>query len=70
MYKTFEEAKNAAINVINKKYDGCNNGCVVTESKKSIRSHTVFYGFRFNDTDTNGEFVKLEDGTFQKRIAI
>lgn len=70
MYKTFEEAENAAINVINKKYDGNNNGCVVTENKKSIRSRSVSYGFRFNDIDTNGQFIKLEDGTFQKRTSI
>jgi hypothetical protein len=70
MYKTFEEAKAAAMNVINKKYDGFNNGCVVTESKKSIRSRTVSYGFHFNDTDTNGKFVELEDGTVQRRTEI
>lgn len=70
MYKNFEEAKSAAINVIHNHYDGRNNGCVVTESKKSVRSHFVSYGFHFKDTGTNGRFVKLEDGTLQRKTPI
>lgn len=70
MYKTFEEAKAAAISVIEKLFNGEKMDCVVTESKLSKMARNVFYGFRFHDTDTHGEFVMLEDGTFQKRTAI
>lgn len=70
MYKTFEDAKAAAISVITKKYNGEKNGCVITENKTSKRAHNCFFGFHFNDTDTNGSFVQMEDGTFQKKVLL
>ena len=68
MYKTFEEAKTAAIKAIEK--HGYTETCVVTESKRSKNARKTHFGFRFNDNDTNGKFVELEDGTFCKATLI
>lgn len=68
MYKTFEEAKAAAINAI-EKHDYI-VACVVTEIKTSERARKSTFGFRFNDSDTNGRFVKMADGTYCKATLI
>lgn len=70
MFKSFEDAKEAAIKAIDSRYNGKKTGCVVTETKLSEFAQKVYYGFHFNDTDTNGEFVELFDGSFQKKVAI
>lgn len=70
MYKSFEEAKAAALDAINRIYDGEKMGCVVTENKKSAKSRKTWWGFRFNDSDSNGEFVVLEDGTLTRKYLI
>ena len=70
MYKNFEEAKEAALNVINKRYNGDKMGCVITENKLSARARNVWFGFRFYDKDSHGKFLRLEDGTYCKMTAI
>lgn len=70
MYKSFEEAKEAALNVIDRIYGGSKMGCCVTESKCSKNSRRTHFGFVFNSEDTNGAFVRLEDGSYSMRTAI
>lgn len=70
MYKSFEEAKEAAMDVINKRYDRNKMGCVITENKSSARARNVWFGFHFYDEDSNGKFLRLEDGTYCKKTAI
>lgn len=73
MYKTFEEAKEAAIKAIEKHnyINPFNNAaCVVTETKLSKNARKSTFGFRFNDSDTNGQFVKMADGTYCKATLI
>lgn len=70
MYKTYEEAKAAALDIINRKYGGDKTGCVVTENKMSARSRSIWWGFHFYDADTNGEFIRREDGTYARNYAI
>lgn len=55
MYKTFDDARRAALEVIERVYHGNKMCCVVTETK--IPGKPVFYGFRFHDTDTGGAFI-------------
>ena len=70
MYKNFEEAKAAALNVIERNYNGDKMHCVITETKPTPRTNRRIWGFHFNDTDTNGEFVKTENGAYERRYAI
>ena len=70
MYTNFEEARAAAMNVINKKYDGDKMGCVITENKSSAKARKTWYGFHFYDKDINGEFVQLEYGSYSRMTAI
>lgn len=70
MYKSFEEAKAAALDVIESDYGGDKMGCCVTESKLSKNSRRTYFGFVFYSEDTNGLFVRLEDGSYSKRTAI
>lgn len=70
MYKTFEEAKTAALDVIEKVYNGNKMGCVVSEDKLNQNSRKTFFNFRFNSEDTNGKFVKNEDGSYSKLTRI
>lgn len=70
MYKTFDEAKIAALDVIEKNYNGNKMGCVVSENKAKKNSRKNFFGFRFNSEDTNGEFVRNNDGSYSKFTAI
>lgn len=70
MYKTFEEAKNAAIDVISKKNGGDKMGCCVSETKMSKCSKKTFFGFRFYSKDTNGLFVENDDGTYSRLTII
>lgn len=68
MYETFEEAREAAIEIINKA-NGAVRGCCVTENKLRKNSKSTF-GFRFYEKDSNGEFVKNEDGSYTRLTAI
>ncbi len=68
MYKTFEEAKAAAIKTIQN--HGYTVPCVVTENKRSRNARKSVFGFRFNDSDTDGNFVELPDGTYCKATLI
>ena len=43
MYKSFEEAKEAAMDVINKRYGGSKMECVITENKLSARARNVWF---------------------------
>lgn len=56
MYETFEDAKNAALRVINQLYNGEKMNCVVVETKEKKKT---WFSFRFNDTDTLGKFVPV-----------
>ena len=60
MYKTFEGARKAALDVINKRYGGEKMGCVVTENRLN---GCVWFGFQFCGEDSRGEFKKLDDDT-------
>jgi hypothetical protein len=68
MYKTFEEAKEAATKAIEK--HNYIAACVVTETKLNKNARKSTFGFRFNDSDTNGQFVKMADGTYCKATLI
>ena len=70
MYNNFEEAKEAALKVIEKLFNGEIRGCVVTENKLAKNSKKTFWGFRFYSEDTNGEFVRLSDGTYSRMYKI
>lgn len=70
MYNNFEEAKEAALKVINRSLNGEKNGCVVCERKLTKNARKTWWGFRFHDEDTNGEFVRLEDGTYSRMYKI
>ena len=70
MYKNFEDAKAAAMNVINSKYNGDKMGCVVTENKLSAKAKKTSWGFHFNGKDSNGEFIRCEDGTYSRMTKI
>ena len=70
MYKNFEEAKEAALNVINRRYNGNKMGCVITEKKLSAGARKTWFGFHFYDKDSNGKFLRLEDGTYCKMTEI
>jgi len=70
MYKSYEEAKEAALDVIERIYGGEKMGCVITESKPSLRSRRVSWNFRFHDTDSNGEFLESSDHSYSRTYAI
>ena len=70
MYNSFEEAKKAAINVINKNNAGAKMGCCVSETKMSKCSKKTFFGFRFYSEDTNGRFIMNYDGTYSRLTVI
>lgn len=57
MYKTFKEARAAALDVVERLYGGDKMGCVVAED--GINGG---FGFRFYEKDSGGEFVRLEHG--------
>ena len=65
MYKTYEDAKRAALEVIGRIYQGGKMNCVVTERKLS-EDDEVWFGFRFYGDDTNGKFVRWPDGTYNR----
>ena len=67
MYETFTAAQNAALYVIKRYYEGNKMACVVVETK--TRSGTWF-SFRFYETDTQGEFRRLPDGSQERRTRI
>ena len=58
MYESFEDAKNAALRVIDRFYNGKKMNCVVVETKGKKRT---WFNFRFHDTDTLGKFVPVGD---------
>ena len=62
MYETFADAKNAAMRVINRLYNGEKMNCVVVETKGKKKT---WFNFRFHDTDTLGMFVPV--GNIQER---
>lgn len=66
MYKSFKEARNAAIKAINNIYGGDKMGCVVTERKTRQKMR---FGFRFNEEDTHGEYVNI-NGDFYRMTTI
>lgn len=70
MYKNYEEAKAAAMDVINRHFNGEKLGCVVTESKLKKNSRYTFWNFHFHDEDTNGQFIQNEDGTWSRMFRI
>lgn len=70
MYKTFEEAKAAALKVIEKHFDGDKRGCCVAESKLRATSRKTSFNFRFFTEDSGGKFVMNEDGSYSKFTAI
>jgi len=55
MYKSFDEAKEAALKVI-AKFGGDKMGCVVSETM--TRTGPIF-GFRFYSEDSHGEYVDI-----------
>lgn len=66
MYKTYEEAKEAALNVIDKIYRGNKMGCCVTETKNSKNGRKTYFGFMFYSEDSNGEFIANGDGSYSR----
>lgn len=70
MYKSYEEAKAAALDVIERIYGGDKMDCVITESKLSKRARYISWGFRFHDTDSNGKFVENDDHSYSRKYAI
>lgn len=70
MYKTLEEAKAAALKVIEEKMGGEKCGCCVTESKLTSRSRKTSFNFRFFSEDSGGKFLMNEDGSYSKLTAI
>ena len=69
MSKTYVEARQQAIDVIASGH-GEVAGCVICEVKPSPRSRNRWFSFRFFDADTDGEFVRLEDGTYVRNFAL
>jgi hypothetical protein len=66
MYKTFEDAKNAALDVIAKNYGGRKMGCVVTE-------HLPVNGersFNFHFYDVSHGYIKNLDGSIDRQTLI
>lgn len=70
MHKTFEEAKYAAFDVINRLYSGNKMDCCITEDKRTKGSRKTSFGFRFHENDSNGEFIANADGTYSKLTKI
>lgn len=70
MYKTYEEAKKAAIETINELYPDNKMGCVITETKLTKRSRKTFFGFRFHDIGTDGKFIQNEYGEYVKKTEL
>ena len=68
MYKNFDEARNAAMKVIDRYYNGEKLGCCVIEYKTSKRGKTS-WGFIFHSEGTNGKWV-ARDGIIERRYAI
>lgn len=66
MYKNYEEAKAAALNVIDKIYGGNKMGCCVTETKNSKNGRKTYFGFVFYREDSNGEFIENSDGSYSR----
>lgn len=55
MYKSFDEAKEAALKVI-AKFGGDKMGCVVSET---LARTGPMFGFRFYSEDSHGEYVDI-----------
>lgn len=70
MHKTFDDARKAALEVINRIYGGEKLGCCVSESKISKDSSKTFFNFVFHTDDSNGKFVALKDGSFARYTRI
>lgn len=70
MYKSFEEAKAAAVKVINNLYNGEKMGCCVTENKLKKNSRKTSWGFQFNSEDSKGKFIMNGDGSYSRLYAL
>lgn len=71
MYKTYDEAYAAAMDIIERWYDGKRYpGLCISENKRSKNARKTTFNIRFNSEDTNGEFIQNDDGSYTRLYAI
>lgn len=64
MYKSFEDAKKAALDVVERIYNGDKMDCVVVERRGMGCNR---FSFRFYSSDTEGKFVPTRDRDGEER---